>query len=178
MAAVALNCSGFGEQRWWLRWWRIFLPVQETWVWPLDREDPLEKGMATHSSILAWRTPLRRDGIVLLWRSLVGYSPWGCKDSDMVGDTHTHTHPWLHTHAHTPLTLQWWGSLLTWLLLWLDLRLLSGWYWTRCFKSSKNGTGKSQFLLLAIYLFIIFIFTSLFWLCWVLVVALGIFIVS
>ena len=26
--------------------------MQETWVQPLDREDPLEKGMATHSSIL------------------------------------------------------------------------------------------------------------------------------
>ena len=29
--------------------------VQETQVQPLGREDPLEKGMATHSSILAWR---------------------------------------------------------------------------------------------------------------------------
>ena len=29
--------------------------VQETWVQSLDWEDPLEKGMATHSSILAWR---------------------------------------------------------------------------------------------------------------------------
>ena len=31
--------------------------VQETWAGFLGREDPLEKGMATHSSILAWRTP-------------------------------------------------------------------------------------------------------------------------
>ena len=31
--------------------------MQETWVRSLDREDPLEKGMATHSSILAWRIP-------------------------------------------------------------------------------------------------------------------------
>ena len=29
--------------------------MQETWVQPLDWEDPLEKGMATHSSTLAWR---------------------------------------------------------------------------------------------------------------------------
>ena len=29
--------------------------TQETWVQSLDQEDPLEKGMATHSSILAWR---------------------------------------------------------------------------------------------------------------------------
>ena len=28
--------------------------LQETWVRPLGGEDPLEKGMATHSSILAW----------------------------------------------------------------------------------------------------------------------------
>ena len=34
------------------------LPVmQETWVQSLSREDPLEKEMATHSSILAWRIP-------------------------------------------------------------------------------------------------------------------------
>ena len=33
------------------------LAVQETWVPSLGREDPLEEGMATHSSILAWRTP-------------------------------------------------------------------------------------------------------------------------
>ena len=29
--------------------------MQETWVWSLGGEDPLEEGMATHSSILAWR---------------------------------------------------------------------------------------------------------------------------
>ena len=31
--------------------------MQLTWVQSLGWEDPLEKGMATHSSILAWRTP-------------------------------------------------------------------------------------------------------------------------
>ena len=31
--------------------------IQESWVRTLDWEDPLEKGMATHSSILAWRIP-------------------------------------------------------------------------------------------------------------------------
>ena len=29
--------------------------MQETWVPSLDQEDPLEKGMSTHSSILAWK---------------------------------------------------------------------------------------------------------------------------
>ena len=31
--------------------------MQEIWVQSLGQEDPLEKGMATHSSILAWRIP-------------------------------------------------------------------------------------------------------------------------
>ena len=31
--------------------------VQETQVWSLGQEDPLEKGMATYSSILAWKIP-------------------------------------------------------------------------------------------------------------------------
>ena len=31
--------------------------MQETWVWSLGQEDPLEKEMATHSRILAWKIP-------------------------------------------------------------------------------------------------------------------------
>ena len=31
--------------------------MQETWVWSLGWEDPLEKGVATHHSTLAWRIP-------------------------------------------------------------------------------------------------------------------------
>ena len=34
--------------------------MQETWVRSLGREDPLEDGMATHSSILVWRIPMDR----------------------------------------------------------------------------------------------------------------------
>ena len=41
--------------------------MRETWVQSLGREDPLEKSMATHSSILAWRIPGQG--------SLVGYGP-------------------------------------------------------------------------------------------------------
>ena len=37
------------------------LAMQETWVRSLGREDPLEKGMATHSSILAWRIPRTKE---------------------------------------------------------------------------------------------------------------------
>ena len=39
-------------------------------------EDPLEEGMATHSSLLAWRIPwMQEPG---------GYSPWGHKESDTI----------------------------------------------------------------------------------------------
>ena len=41
--------------------------LQETWVQSLGQEDPLEKGMATHSSILAWRIPMDREA----WRAAV-----------------------------------------------------------------------------------------------------------
>ena len=36
------------------------LAMQETWVHSLGWEDPLEEGMATHSSVLAWRIPMDR----------------------------------------------------------------------------------------------------------------------
>ena len=35
--------------------------MQETWVRSLGQEDSLEKGMATHSSILAWKTPWMQE---------------------------------------------------------------------------------------------------------------------
>ena len=39
--------------------------MQETWVQSLGCEDPLEKEMATHSSILAWRTPWTKESVRL-----------------------------------------------------------------------------------------------------------------
>ena len=36
------------------------LAMQEVWVWSPGWEDPLEEGMVTHSSILAWRIPMDR----------------------------------------------------------------------------------------------------------------------
>ena len=54
--------------------------MNETQVRFLDWEDPLEEGMATHSSILAWRTPMDKGA----WQATVHgvtKSPWGCKES-------------------------------------------------------------------------------------------------
>ena len=35
--------------------------MQETWIWPLDQEDPLEEEMATHTNIFAWKIPWRAE---------------------------------------------------------------------------------------------------------------------
>ena len=49
--------------------------MQETWVQSLGQEDPLEKGMETHSSILAWRIPWteKPDRILPMGLQIVGY---------------------------------------------------------------------------------------------------------
>ena len=54
--------------------------MPETQIQPLGQEDPLEKGMATHSSILAWRIPWTVE--FHRQRSLVGYSSWSRKELD------------------------------------------------------------------------------------------------
>ena len=47
------------------QWKRMCLPMQEMWVQSLDWEDPLEKEMATHSSILAWEIPWTEEPVGL-----------------------------------------------------------------------------------------------------------------
>ena len=55
----------------------------ETWVLSVGREDPLEKDMATHSSILAWRIPWMEE--------LGGLQSTGRKESDTTERPHFHT---------------------------------------------------------------------------------------
>ena len=50
--------------------------MQETQVQSLGQEDPLEMGMATHSSILAWKMPWTEEP--------GGYSPWGHNELDTI----------------------------------------------------------------------------------------------
>ena len=70
--------------------------MQEIWVWPWGQEDSLEKEMATHSSILAWKCPWTEEPV---------------HESQRVGHDWTYTHT--HTHTHT-LSL----SLFLLLVLW------------------------------------------------------------
>ena len=67
--------------------------MQETWIRSLHWEDPLEKGMATHSSILAWKIPWTKEPGGLQGR----------KESDMtvsVARTRSRVHTHTHTHTH------------------------------------------------------------------------------
>ena len=58
--------------------------VRETQVQSLGGEDPLEKEMATHSTIIAGKSHGQRN--------LAGYSPRGHKESDMTKQLHFHFH--------------------------------------------------------------------------------------
>ena len=53
--------------------------TQETWVQSLGWEEPLDKAMASHSSILAWRIPWTEKSLVL-------FSPWGPKSQTRLKD--------------------------------------------------------------------------------------------
>ena len=59
--------------------------MRETWVRSLGREDSLEKEIATHSSILAWKIPQSEE-------LGAGYRPWGRKESGMTERLHFHFH--------------------------------------------------------------------------------------
>ena len=64
--------------------------MQKTWVQSLGWEDPLEEGMLP--------TPLFLPGEFHGQGSLVGYSPWGCKELDMIEQlTHTQTQEYIIT---------------------------------------------------------------------------------
>ena len=65
--------------------------MQVTWVQSLGWEDILEKGMASHSSI-PFFSPLQYSCLENphRQRSLVGYSSWGCKESEMTEKLSTH----------------------------------------------------------------------------------------
>ena len=59
--------------------------TQEKWVWSLGQEDPLDKEMATPSSVLAWRTPWTEEP--------GGYSPQGHTESETI--KYTQMQPYL-----------------------------------------------------------------------------------
>ena len=70
------------------------------WVRFLGGEDPLEEGMGTHSSILAWRIPWAEEP--------GGLSPQCCRESDMTEATeHAHTHEMMVFTKLTVMIISW-----------------------------------------------------------------------
>ena len=61
--------------------------MQDTWVRSLDQEDPLEEGMATHSSILAWSIPWTEEP-----GGLQSMGPQRAGHNCVTDHTYTHTH--------------------------------------------------------------------------------------
>ena len=66
--------------------------MQETWILSLGWEDPMVKGMATH-------TPVFLHGEFHEQRSLVGCSPWGCKVLDATEQMYACVRARTHTFA-------------------------------------------------------------------------------
>ena len=71
--------------------------IQETWDRSLCWQDPLEKGIATHSIILAWRIPWTEEP-----GELQSYSPWSHMELNTAGQL---------TYIHTSLFLAMWCSI-------------------------------------------------------------------
>ena len=83
--------------------------MQETWVWSLGWEDPLEKEMATHSSTLAWRIPwMEEPG---------GLQSIDLKELDVTEQLHYQASCWLCSKYGTP-------TLENWKRIWCSLRAL------------------------------------------------------
>ena len=89
--------------------------MRETQVQSLGWEDPLDR---------KWQlTPVFLPGETHGWRSLVGYSPWGCKESDMTELHHFFSHPYMTTGKTIALTRQIFVDKVMSLLF----NMLSGW---------------------------------------------------
>ena len=67
--------------------------MRETWVRSLGQKDPLEEGVATHSSILAWRIPWTEEsgGLQSMGSQRVGHN-WATEHT-------SHTHPIMNTES-------------------------------------------------------------------------------
>ena len=74
--------------------------MSETWVWSLSWEDSLEERKATHSSILAWRTPWNR-GVWWAMVNAVAKSQTQLSHFHFLSLKHTHTHTHTHTQTYT-----------------------------------------------------------------------------
>ena len=125
--------------------------MQETWVWSLGQEDPLEKGMATHSNILAWRIPWAEEpgGLQSTGSQRVGHH-WATSLSLSQWITEYYEHNF-YMPGETKKSM--WLTLLWYLLYCDDLELLPQYLlvylprkieWWKKFFSLRHSTGLSN----------------------------------
>ena len=118
--------------------------MREIWVRSLTWEDPLEKGMATHSSVLAWRIPQTEQpgGLQSLGSQRVRHN--------CVTHTRRHTHTHTHTHTqvfhggpvcHCPVERFWWEKAERWKMKWTQHGMLRTVIQDLLAKSSKTVMG-------------------------------------
>ena len=81
--------------------------TQETWVQSLGWENPLEEGMATHSSILAWKIPWTEE-LGKLWSMGLQSRTWL---KQLGTDTFVSMNEWISIHHYELKTMHWIGAL-------------------------------------------------------------------
>ena len=118
--------------------------VQETWVWSLGWEDPLENEMAAHSSILAWKNPM--DGIP--WTAEPGRLPsmGSAKSRTQLSDftftfSKKHKSESLKVQSQVPECLPWAGCMHRW------QALIGSWSWvlhTEMRDADVQGRGEVE----------------------------------
>ena len=111
--------------------------MQETWVQSLGWEDLLEKEMAPHSSILAWKIPWTKEP--------AGYSPWGHKELDTTERLHFHlVIPLWHCPSLASFSVEFNVSFsrLIFLLCFMATTPSPSWFWSTSCYSSLCGSLK------------------------------------
>ena len=109
----------------------LWSAMQETWVWSLVWEDPLEKGKATHSSFLAWRIPwtVQSMGSYKSWTWLSNFhfflftaAPGNGQFSQLSHQSKPYTQRWFLPYKHLYIRLC--------LSCWFTEREASQWGWS------------------------------------------------
>ena len=136
--------------------------MHETWLRSLGQEDPMEKGMATHSSILAWRIPwteepgglqsmgsqrVRHDWVTNTQKHLtkIGADKYFLNKFQALSQHHTY---WCHTKKHTPWSLKQKKPLSRFLSIFLEVLPKANTYICR----ERDGKRKDSFWQIIAYL--------------------------
>ena len=120
------------------------LAIQETWVWSLDQEDALENGMATHSSILAWRITWTEESGRVQFMGLQRVRCGWATNTFFTFFLSINAWLWnrcLQTVARYLLKLITWNSMISW-RFWKNINT---------YKANSGSVTRQDYLLLELY---------------------------